>query len=132
MIMQLLYLSRVANVMAVEMPELVRHCRLVNADENLSGVIVLHRSRFLQILEGPQHRVLGAFERISRDKRHKAVVILSTRPVSAPEFGTDPMAHLAHGSPECDRVYEQVADILADANPNLRMEFESFAERIYA
>ena len=132
MIMQLLYLSRVANVMAVEMPELVRYCRLVNAEEDLSGVIVHHRSRFLQVLEGPQHRVLGAFERISRDKRHKAVVILSTRAVAAPEFGSDPMEQLLHGSPECDRAYQRVAGILADANPNLRMEFESFAERIYA
>ena len=67
--------------------------RRCNARDGITGALICRRDVFLQLLEGPEDRVLGAFERIGRDDRHVDVGLHVRE--AAPErlFGDWAMLH---------------------------------------
>jgi len=83
--------------------------------------------RFLQVLEGPSGAVENTFERIRRDTRHRAQVMLSRRTVGRREFGDWSMAFRDGHAGE---VYDLICARTADAHPNLRAELTAFARQI--
>lgn len=48
-----------------------------NADQGISGLLVLTGNVFVQVLEGAAQEVTGLFARIAADKRHRAVELVT-------------------------------------------------------
>lgn len=70
-----------------ELETLLAISRTNNAKVGLTGMLLYKDGAFMQALEGDEKTVRKAFRRISRDKRHSAIRILSAREVSERQFG---------------------------------------------
>jgi hypothetical protein len=51
-----------------------------NHDDGITGLLFGGHGQFLQVLEGPSGKVNACFQRISRDKRHQEIELLSVGP----------------------------------------------------
>lgn len=100
-----------------------------NARDGITGLLVHDGVRFLQALEGDEPVVRAAFERIKRDPRHRAAVLLSAREVECRQFGDWAMASEAV-SPRTGAVsMPQIVDALVTSvsDPAMRSLFSGFA-----
>jgi len=64
-----------------EFPEILKNAVSRNADDEITGALLACDGWFVQALEGPHVRVVQAFDRISRDKRHRGVTLIRAEPV---------------------------------------------------
>jgi len=53
---------------------------------DLTGALLYREGRFIQILEGPDERVLAQYAIIAADPRHRSVYKISEEPISARQF----------------------------------------------
>jgi hypothetical protein len=102
-----------------------------NAAVAVTGLLIVGGRRFLQVLEGPEAAVRSTYERIARDPRHFAVVVLADGPVAERSFakwsmGYQPGVILNRASAVADDVAALVGSI---TDPVLRGYFAGFAER---
>ena len=51
-----------------------------NTRDDITGALICRRDIYLQLLEGPEAAVEGAYERIARDDRHLGIVRLLSGP----------------------------------------------------
>ncbi len=58
-----------------------------NTRDGLTGLLLAHDGWFLQVLEGDRGRIDHLLARLSRDRRHTDIRILSAEPVAARSFG---------------------------------------------
>ena len=70
-----------------ELRNLLLKARTFNSSVNISGLLLYHERSFFQILEGQEEQVTPLFERISKDKRHNKVLLLSSEQVKERNFG---------------------------------------------
>lgn len=118
---QLLYTSTAAGPpLADRIATILVSSRRNNERDGLTGLLWTDGTRFLQVLEGEPERVGDAFERIKRDERHRAVVVLHDREVGIRTFGRWSMALV-------DDSDERMAAALATADPTVRATFEGVA-----
>lgn len=61
--------------------ELEQQALAANAQRNITGLLVLTGNVFVQVLEGDARELTGLFSTIAGDRRHRAVELLSFRPV---------------------------------------------------
>jgi hypothetical protein len=66
--------------------DIAARARLVNAELDITGLLIFDGQRFCQQLEGPQKAVLKLIERIRNDPRHTNVEILHNAPLAARRF----------------------------------------------
>lgn len=66
--------------------------KATNADYDISGVLLVHDKRFLQILEGDQKDLENLMSSISNDDRHKNIEILVDEKVAQKSFAEWGMA----------------------------------------
>ena len=57
-----------------------------NVRHDLTGALLYHRDRFIQVLEGPVDEVRSRFAVISADPRHRNVQQLSEKTIGARQF----------------------------------------------
>jgi hypothetical protein len=128
--LQLTYISTATpGLTALDVADILKASRRNNAPAGLTGLLLHDGRRFLQALEGEAAQVQTAYERIKADRRHRAVVLLSSREVTARAFGDWAMAaqQVAPGMAG-GNVVEQVHALTDDvADANLRETFRSFA-----
>jgi len=67
--------------------------RRCNIRDGVTGALVCREDIYLQMLEGPEDAVQGAFERIRRDDRHVDVTMQVSEPVTIRLFGKWAMLH---------------------------------------
>jgi hypothetical protein len=126
--LQLVYVSSATpNAAPADPAAILAVSRTNNRRDSITGLLYSDGTRFLQALEGPADKVEAAFARIKQDERHRAVVILSRREIDAREFGDWEMAHRMPGA-DADRFIARVSELAANASPNVRATFESFAQ----
>lgn len=125
--LQLVYVSSAAPGTPADPAEILRVSRRNNARDGVTGLLYADGRRFLQALEGDPHAVEAAFARISKDPRHRAVVILSRREVDAREFGEWEMAHRTPGA-DADGFIARIADLSSGASADVQATFEGFAK----
>ncbi len=65
---------------------LLERARIHNSSVDVTGILLLVRRSFFQILEGEPHAVTGLYEKIGRDKRHHRVVKLIEEPIEGRDF----------------------------------------------
>lgn len=82
---QLIYQSRATG--PVDAHGILQASRHNNALDGITGLLWYDGAHFVQVLEGPEESVATAFARISADRRHEAVEVLSDRRLDTPEFG---------------------------------------------
>lgn len=78
-----------------ELADLLRHARTANAQRGVSGMLVHHRGRFIQLLEGERDEVERLYRHIERDPRHRDSRIVWQSAVDARSFAQWSMGWLA-------------------------------------
>lgn len=97
-----------------------------NRAAGLTGLLVAGRKRFLQLLEGDETAVRDTYQRIRRDPRHFASVIIDERSIAARQFNDWDMGLVrAGGNGDDDQA--ALSEIVATIDdPNLRAQFQGF------
>ncbi len=60
--------------------------RASNARNDITGALLYHCERFVQILEGPDEKVLTTFASIARDPRHRSVHTMREKTIVSRQF----------------------------------------------
>lgn len=88
-----------------------------NRRDNLTGMLLISRGRFFQVLEGAAQDVERMLERIGRDPRHTHLSVVMRRPVKDRLFGQWAMV-AARITPRQQPTIDQVIDNCHD-DPDL-------------
>lgn len=127
---QLTYISTARpDIGSRDVDQILAASRRRNDASGLTGLLIFDGVRFLQAIEGERDPLFATYERIKADRRHRAVVLLSSREVAAREFGDWAMAwnrvdRAAQGSSLAATVDALVLEV---PDPNTRELFRSFA-----
>lgn len=78
---------------AAGMNAILSAARVNNDKHGVTGALLFDEVFFAQMLEGPLGAIMSTFERISADRRHTDVTLLSFDAVSARRFGEWNMAY---------------------------------------
>lgn len=57
-----------------------------NWRDEITGALILHQQRFIQVLEGARGDLSACFVRIARDTRHSGLTLLSFGPITTRDF----------------------------------------------
>ncbi len=94
-LIQLVYISHSVEFETKDsLNELLSISRRNNTQQQLSGMLLYHNHQFFQVLEGPEHKVLSAFERIKKDPRHRACRKMLIEKIDQREFSHWSMGYL--------------------------------------
>ncbi len=84
---EVLYVSTLApDQQTAVVAEIAAKARQVNAQLDITGLLIFDGQRFCQQLEGPQKAVLKLIERIRNDPRHINVEVLHHGPLAGRRF----------------------------------------------
>ena len=96
-----------------------------NRAAGLTGLLVAGCKRFLQLLEGDETAVRDTYQRIRRDPRHFATVVIDERAISVRQFTGWDMGLVRPGGDDDDQA--ALSEIVAAIDdPNLRAQFQGF------
>ena len=129
---RLLYISTArAPVTAPVLADILHASRRNNAACDVSGLLIVGGRRFLQALEGPEAAVMATFDRIGRDPRHFALVMLASAPIEQRQFPHWAMGAQSGPAPGRAATIDQaVATLIASIDDaSLKGYFTGFAER---
>lgn len=89
----MIYVSQAAQPMSEEdLTAILEKSRDYNTKDGISGLLIYkftpseNRANFMQLLEGPEDKVLAAFARIETDNRHHTKVVLEQGEISDRNF----------------------------------------------
>ncbi len=72
---ELIYVSNAASTfLDADIPGLLDQARTKNARLRITGVLVHHQDKFMQLLEGEREQVFALFATICRDSRHGNII----------------------------------------------------------
>ena len=69
-----------------EIAGILTQSRANNSRDGLTGALLFHRGRYIQILEGPREQVLSRFAIIAADPRHRSVQKVSEKIIGQRQF----------------------------------------------
>jgi hypothetical protein len=69
-----------------ELVQLLSKCRLKNAPQEITGLLLYKNQSFIQVLEGPDDVVRSKFLTISQDQRHRGIIRLLETPIKERRF----------------------------------------------
>jgi hypothetical protein len=83
----LIYVSSAVNLFSDEkLRELLEVSRRNNGARDVTGMLLYIDGNFLQVLEGEKDNVLGTYQRISNDSRHRGVITLLQGDIDKRDF----------------------------------------------
>lgn len=139
---RLIYKSRLASQLELtELLDLAKRADDNNAKMSISGILLLSRGTFLQVLEGPSINVNRLYAKIAQDPRHNDIELLSVTDTDDRHFGKWNMKGVAletlpgDESEVLSRKYGQVNGELVipnDAQLAFSMLFDIFHRRARA
>ncbi len=125
---QIMYISSATNaVSATQCATIAQAAAERNSSQDVTGLLLFNGKRFLQVLEGPRDNVEKIYDRIGRDGRHRALVMLRKQEVAEREFGEWGMAYDDPVQPSAS-LRHKVAALLDQAGPSTRAHFIGSAE----
>jgi hypothetical protein len=81
------YVSAAAAYMTdEEIAAILVQARANNVRHDLTGALLYHRGRFIQILEGPDEQLAARFAVIAADPRHRGIHVVSEEPITERQF----------------------------------------------
>lgn len=123
---QIVYISSVAATVTPEdLSEILSVSQANNRRSEVTGLLYFDGKRFLQAIEGDDPQLSETLTRIRADDRHRAMVILSDRPIAQRQFGAWAMAE-RRPDQDGSAFLSKVSLLVAGASPNVRATFESF------
>lgn len=96
-IYSLIYMSVATRIMQQEeIDEIVAQSRFNNKLDDITGCLAYieghsrqeHHCKFIQVLEGEEHKLADLFQRIQKDRRHSQVTLVVHGPIKARNFET--------------------------------------------
>ncbi|OON69611.1 BLUF domain-containing protein [Hymenobacter sp. CRA2] len=81
--------------------QLLHQSRLKNARYHVTGVLLYHEGRIMQVLEGAEAPVRYLYELIAQDPRHAGVIKIADEPVAARSFA---QWHMSYWEQEPDEL----------------------------
>jgi len=93
-LVQAIYTSR-SLISEDQQSELLAQCREKNPKNDVSGVLVSHEQKFLQVLEGPASYIRTLIGKIEKDSRHTDFHLIGISPISHRNFSDWSMAALS-------------------------------------
>jgi len=80
---RLIYMSHAVKPFSTEeLMALLRQCRMANAEQGITGVLLYFNECFLQVLEGKEEAVQKTFQKLRRDPRHRNIIELEKSNIS--------------------------------------------------
>ena len=73
--------------------EMLKKARAYNQSEGITGCLLYYKDEFIQYLEGNQFKVLRLFDKISEDRRHSDIALLSYAETDKRNFDKWEMAY---------------------------------------
>ena len=128
---RLLYISTAREALTdAQIYELLATSRANNRRNRVTGLLIVGKTRFLQLLEGEESAVEATYARICSDPRHFAVVDLGRKPASEPLFPDWDMGYESVASGDgAGGLVEAVSQMVGQLpDPSLRAELLGFAE----
>lgn len=80
--------------------KMLSKARESNSENGITGCLVFHNQKFMQLLEGPEEKVMPLFEQIRADKRHHNVTYLGEHKLEDRLFDQWSMAFHDFGDPQ--------------------------------
>ena len=93
-LVQAIYTSR-SLISDDQQSQLLAECREKNPKNDVTGVLVSHEEKFLQVLEGPASHIRTLIGKIEKDSRHTEFNLIGISPVSDRNFSDWSMAALS-------------------------------------
>ena len=130
--LQLVYISSAHEVITqTTCRDVLEVSRRNNRRNDVTGLLVAGKRRFLQVIEGPTNAVRATYARIVADPRHHACVLLSEHYLDERRFGYWAMGYTLGGSDLSDNaelaaIVTSLVDPVSDAS--MRAQFIGFAE----
>lgn len=128
---QLIYISSARGEMSPrDIEQILRVSRRNNSRDGLTGLLVVGRRRYLQVLEGPSLILDTAYRRIKADPRHYALVGLARKSIDTRSFPDWEMGYQDAGNPTDVEGLVSIVERLTKRieDPSLKAELRSFAE----
>ncbi|WP_158279890.1 BLUF domain-containing protein [Coraliomargarita sinensis] len=84
---QIIYISTAnAGLTEDSLLELLSASQKRNAARQITGILLHSDGNIIQVIEGPEAKVKGLYEKISDDPRHRGVTLISGRSVQRRDF----------------------------------------------
>ncbi len=76
---------------------MLSRARNLNAENGITGCLLYHNSKFLQLIEGEEKKIRELFQKISNDQRHHQLEIIEQRALNGRMFNDWNMAFHDYG-----------------------------------
>lgn len=87
MLSQLVYVSvRKSSCTEEEIQKILASCKKNNAGLDITGVLLYSDTNFVQYLEGEYKQIIGLYDKIKTDDRHKNFVLITSSPILERSF----------------------------------------------
>ena len=120
---QLLYVSTATPGADIDIATILATSLRNNRRGGVTGLLWTDERRFLQVLEGDDVAVQAVFGRLTKDARHRGIVVLQDRTTASREFGAWEMARRSSHD-TADAFGTRMRQQLAGASPSIRGTFE--------
>jgi hypothetical protein len=86
-VLSLTYVSSATDLLGTDdLVDLLAQSRAANERRGITGMLLYRDGNILQCLEGPEHEVRRAYDTISRDPRHRGVILVAEEEVAERSF----------------------------------------------
>lgn len=85
-LLQIIYASELIGSNESELGTILSASLRNNEKNDVTGMLVYTKGRFLQVLEGEKENVLATYQRISKDPRHQKIVLLLKDEIESRDF----------------------------------------------
>lgn len=133
MLSELVYLSfRSATCTDEDVEKILEQARRFNGKQDITGVLVYSKDKFLQVLEGEQEKILSLYEKIKLDKRHDRALMVANRPIMERHFPSWQMAQKAINTDDFSFLSEMTDEEQTQFKALLNGENQNNATRMIA
>jgi hypothetical protein len=85
-LIQLIYMSTLADVAKAELPEILATAVRNNLAKGITGMLLYSSGNIMQVMEGPKEAVHATFQSIERDTRHYDIFVLIEEVIASRNF----------------------------------------------
>ncbi|MDO6738660.1 BLUF domain-containing protein [Wenyingzhuangia sp. 2_MG-2023] len=88
--------------------EILETARKFNKENNVSGCLIYHNDKFIQILEGDQKTIETLFSSIKKDIRHHNILLFHKGPIKERNFNLWNMAYIDLSTAKEDKIEREL------------------------
>lgn len=121
MLSHLVYISvRQPQCTEEEITKILQSCQKNNAQLDVTGVLLFSKTQFVQYLEGEYKTIIGLYDKIKVDSRHKNAVLISSSQITERVFPSWQMGE--------KRFDEKTIDVISGVSASEKAIFTSILD----